>query len=219
MSAPSSDEIAELLTSTDKSEAVSYKANQSRIRAFPDHTPPLVIKSPRKGLLHPLTRHLIRREYRIYQRLKGVPGIAPCYGLYFREHLVLGYLPGCRLRHQHLRPPYTQRPHPGIARLRQTIAATHARGVAHVDLKRHSNLILGPDEQLYIIDFGTALLRAPGRRGGPLWRWGAQQDWNAWARHGWGSRPEGMPPAVARLQRDTWVERVARRIRRLYRSM
>ena len=208
--------VRALLESADEGTAPSEPGNQAIVHLFPDHDPPLVIKAPRPGVWYRLSRWSIRREYRVYQRLQGVPGVPPCYGLYAGEWLVLGYIAGRRSRNRNLPPP-EHRPHPAIPGLRTTIAEMHRRGVAHSDLKRHHNLIVGDDGWLYIIDFGTALLRRQGTRGGPLWRWAAQQDWNAWVRHGWGRDPDGMPAAVARLHRRTVAERAAKRIRDLYR--
>ena len=37
----------------------------------------------------------------------------------------------------------------------------HARGVAHGDLKRRSNLLLTPDGKIYLIDFAASLVSAP----------------------------------------------------------
>ncbi|MBK5935289.1 hypothetical protein [Halorhodospira halophila] len=190
-------------------------ANQSQVHVFADHDPPLVIKTPRPGLAYAASRWAIRREYRIYQRLAGVPGIPHCHGLYAGAWLVLAYQPGWKIRFPYVRTPDAATPHPAVVGLRRTIAGMHARGVAHADLKRHDNIILTPEHEAVVIDFGTALLRDPDRRGGPLWRWAAQQDWNAWARYGWGKDPARMPPAVARLQRRTVIERVAKGLRQL----
>ncbi len=192
--------------------------NQSKVWVFAEHDPPLVIKTPRsRGLGRWLSRWSIRREHRVYQRLEGVPGVPHCYGLFGGAWLVLAYQPGAKIRGRYVRTPGATTPSPAVAGLRHTIAAMHARGVAHTDLKRHDNIILTPEGEAVVIDFGTALLRDPGHRGGPLWRWAAQQDWNAWARYGWGKDPEQMPPAVARLHRRTLLERIAKVLRRLHR--
>ncbi len=208
--------VEALLRDGDAGAAPAAHGYQARVLVFPDHDPPLVIKLPRPGRWYYFSRWSIRREHRAYQRLAGVPGVPPCYGLFRGEWLVLGYIPGRKLRSRYLRTDHAG-PHPAIPGLRATIADMHRRGVAHSDLKRHNNLILGTDGTLYVIDFGTAVLRRPGQRGSPLWRWAAQQDWNAWIRHGWGRRTERMPPAVKRLHRRTAIERMAAAGRRLYR--
>ncbi len=196
--------------------APGARGYQAAVYVFPDHDPPVVVKAPRSDLWYRLSRWSIRREYRAYQRLAGVPGVPACYGLYAGEWLVLAYVPGRKLRRRDLTLG-ADRPHPGVLGLRRTIAEMHRRGVAHTDLKRHNNLILAPDGQFYVIDFGTAFLREPGTRGSPLWRWAAQQDWNAWARHGWGRKPSDMPRSVARLHRRTALERISGVLRALFR--
>ncbi len=187
------------------------KANQSAVWLFPEHDPPLVVKAPAgQGLLRRLSRRLIRREHRLYRRLDGAPGLPRCYGLFRGEWLVLEHHPGAKARGSDLRSPGGVADAPAaLADLRTAIAAMHRRGLAHTDLKRQANLIVRPDGHLIVIDLGAAATRRPGTRGSPLWRWAAQQDWNAWARHGW-DHPGAMPPAVARLHRRTALERWAR---------
>lgn len=212
----SADEVALLLTACHpgKNAEDSY---QSKVFLFPNHSPPVIIKSPSDAYrLRWLSRWTIRREYSHYMRLQGVPGLPHCYGLFNGEHLVLEYQPGHRPKRKDLRvEPRAARPNKAVAGLRRTIAGMHRRGVAHADLKRSYNLIHTPNNRLIVIDFGTALLRHD-RRGGPLWRWAAQQDWNAWAHYGWGRDPDLMPPAVARLYRFTMIERIAKRLRGVY---
>ncbi|MFP4147496.1 MAG: hypothetical protein ACLFSI_07260 [Halorhodospira sp.] len=208
-------QIAALLEAKQGSAPVGTTANQGQIRIFAEHDPPLVIKTPRPGPGYWLSRWSIRREHRIYQRLADVPGIPYCYGLFNEAWLVLAYIPGTKVRFRYVRSRHPDHPTPAVAGLRTTIAAMHRRGVAHTDLKRHDNLIFTPEERLVVVDFGAAMLRSPGKRGTPLWRWAAQQDWNAWARYGWGRDPSRMPPAVARLHRRTALEQIARTLRPL----
>ncbi|ABM63110.1 serine/threonine-protein kinase [Halorhodospira halophila] len=192
--------------------------NQSKVWIFADHDPPLVVKTPRsRGVGRWLSRWMIRREYRAYERLEGVPGVPHCYGLFRGEWLVLSYEPGVKIRPKEVQTPHATTPAPSVVGLRRTIAEMHRRGVAHTDLKRHDNLLYSAEhERITVTDFGTALLRPKNRPPGPVWRWAAQQDWNAWARYGWSKHPEFMPPAIARLHRRTLVERVAKSVRDLF---
>ncbi|MBK1735449.1 hypothetical protein CKO15_09165 [Halorhodospira abdelmalekii] len=211
--------IAELIATSESAATAPPRGggNQAWVRLFPEHDPPLIVKAPLPGLRYATTLWSLRREHRIYQRLTGVPGIPPCYGLYAGKWLVLGYIAGQPLRRYLLQPsPLSDQPCPAMEGFRRTVAAMHRRGIAHADLKRRTNLILTAEQQIYVIDFGTAFLRPSERPPGPLWRWAAQQDWNAWARHGW-KHEAAMPPAVARLHRRTAIERIARGVRRLYR--
>lgn len=212
----SEDEVIKLLNSL-QPRTIAPQANQSKVVLFPDHQPPLAIKTPSVDRrLSLLSRWLIRREYTFYKILQGVPGIPHCYGLFNGDQLVLEYQPGSRPRKKNTRSEAKAiYPCTAVGELRKTIAAMHYRGVAHADLKRTYNLIHSPDNRLVVIDFGTALLRR-GHKGGPLWRWAAQQDWNAWVHYGWGKNPELMPPAVARLYRFTMLERIAKRLKRMF---
>lgn len=210
------DDVARLLPACQSGNS-AQDSYQSKVFFFPNHSPPVIIKIPSAAYrLRWLSRWMIRREYRHYMRLQQVPGLPHCYGLFNGEHLVLEYQPGRRPKRKEIRVgPRNSQPNHAVAGLRETIAGMHRQGVAHADLKRSHNIIHTPDDRLVVIDLGTALLRR-GRKGGPLWRWAAQQDWNAWAHYGWGRNPNSMPPAVARLYRFTTIERIAKRLRWLY---
>ena len=45
-----------------------------------------------------------------------------------------------------------------LENVQQSIDAIHERGVSHGDLKRRSNLLVTPDEQVYLIDFAAAVV-------------------------------------------------------------
>ena len=97
----------------------------------------------------------------------------------------------------------------------------HAAGVAHGDLKRKDNIIVGPGEQPYLIDFGIAVRRSATSR---LWNRLVfeplvQMDMNAWVKLKYGRRidPESEPGVIsaadAAIYRPLWIERVARALR------
>ncbi|BAU56565.2 serine/threonine-protein kinase [Halorhodospira halochloris] len=195
-------------------------ANQSKVYLFPDNSPPVAIKTPTgKGLWRWVSRFIIQREHEIYRILEMVPRVPHCYGLFQGQYLVIEYQPGGKTRREATSvAPGTTSPSEPVAGLRKTIATMHRCGIAHADLKRPDNVIHTPDNRLVVIDFGTALKRRTAR-GGPLWRWAAQQDWNAWAHYGWGKDPQLMPPAVARLYQRTFLERIAKTLRRAYKRV
>src|SRR6185312_16486393 len=77
-----------------------------------------------------------------------------------------------------------------FAKLKSTVDAMHEAGIAHGDLKRKNNIIVGAGEQPYLIDFGIAC-RRDARDG--LWnRWVfatfRQMDLNAWLKLKYGRR-------------------------------
>lgn len=102
-----------------------------------------------------------------------------------------------------------------FARLRETVQAMHATGVAHGDLKRKENIVVGPDERPYIIDFGIAATRPAvgGLRIGPGFETARQMDLNAWIKLKHGRVWESLPPEDAPLYKPLVVERWARRLR------
>lgn len=106
-----------------------------------------------------LRQWMLRREYRVYQRLQGLAGTPRCYGLIDGRYLLLEYIEGNSFRavQAQLRqdPEY-------FAQLWSLVHSMHARGVAHTDLKRKDNLMVRRDGSPCIIDFGAAIMRKPG---------------------------------------------------------
>jgi serine/threonine protein kinase len=173
----------------------------------------VVVKSPHeRSLLGRLGRYALRREHRVYLRLEGVPGVPRCLGLLDGKHLVLEHVPGPSLRTHDAQVRDRER---FFAALLASIEAIHAAGVAHGDLKRKNNIVVGPDEQPCIVDFGVARLRKPGRegRGGPVFEWVRQTDYNAWAKLKYRRRMEALAPEDAARYRPLRLERFARWIR------
>jgi predicted Ser/Thr protein kinase len=184
---------------------------QAVVRQLSSEAGDLVVKSPHpNSFLAWFGRRTIRREARAYERLAGIPGIPACFGLARAEHLVLAHVAGSTLRQAVLRDRERF-----FARLLETILAMHAAGVAHGDLKRKENTLVGPDEQPCIIGFGIACLLGPGVRGLSRKRFEItrQVDLNAWIKLKYGSRTETMTAEDAALHRPLTIERWARRAR------
>jgi predicted Ser/Thr protein kinase len=126
--------------------------------------------------------------------------------------LVLEYIEGRPLRdlESHLEDRDTF-----FGRMLETIDAMHAAGVAHCDLKRKDNTIVGPGETPYLVDFGVACILRDGdgrvkRAWFTLMR---QMDYNAWVKLKYGRNPVDLPHDVAVRYRPLLLERVARWIR------
>jgi predicted Ser/Thr protein kinase len=178
----------------------------------------VVVKKPhRGGPLRALWRALLRRERAVYERLGGIAGIPRCHGL-IGDGLALEYVAGPSLREHEARLADREA---FFAKLLTTVEAMHAAGVAHGDLKRKDNIIVGPGERPYMIDFGIAVRRS-GRNGlfnrfvfAPL----VQMDLNAWVKLKYGRRidPEAEPGVLsdddAEIYRPLWIERLARAVR------
>jgi serine/threonine protein kinase len=108
-----------------------------------------------------------------------------------------------------------------FAKLLATIEAMHAAGVAHGDLKRKDNIIVGAGERPYLIDFGIAVRRSAAS---VLWNRFAferlvQMDLNAWVKLKYGRRidPDTEPGVLSAVDaaryRPLLLERVARAVR------
>ena len=106
--------------------------------------------------------------------------------------------------------------------LKATIEAMHAAGIAHGDLKRKDNIIVGSGEQPYLIDFGIAVRRSATRTActtASCSRASKQMDMNAWVKLKYGRRidPETERDVLtaddAALYRPLLIERLARAVR------
>ena len=179
----------------------------------------VVVKQPHQGRsLSPLWRHLLRREAAVYARLVGIAGIPRSYGLLDGRYLLLEHVPGPSYRGQETRLADRER---FFALLLETLRAMHAAGVAHGDLKRKDNVIVGPGERPYLIDFGIATRRNVS--GGMLGRWWfehvRQGDYNAWIKLKYGRRIDPsevdalLSAADAAIYKPLWTERIARALR------
>jgi predicted Ser/Thr protein kinase len=190
---------------------------QASVHAYDSSAGGVVVKTPhRGGPLAWLWRSLLRREHSVYERLGGIEGIPRSYGLIGGERLALELVPGPSLREQE---PVDRDAF--FARLLTTIRAMHAAGVAHGDLKRKANIIVGPGEQPYLIDFGIAVRRSPRSALFNRLVFGriAQMDLNAWVKLKYGRRidPETERDVLsaedAALYKPLLIERLARAVR------
>jgi hypothetical protein len=100
-----------------------------------------------------LGKRLAARERRILEKLADLPGIPnPC-GPIHADGRVLpnaaghAFVSGHPLgKHEIMSPRF-------FSELRETILAMHSRGIAHVDLHKRENVIVGDDGRPYLIDF------------------------------------------------------------------
>jgi predicted Ser/Thr protein kinase len=160
----------------------------------------------------------LRREHAIYARIAGVPGTPRCIGLIGGKHLALEYLEGGTFRRREHDIENWER---FFERLLGTIRGVHARNVAHGDLKRKDNLIVGLDERPYIVDFGVASVERPGWApwSNAMYRWMRQYDYNAWVKLKTRRQREPLTDEEAALYRPTLLERVARIIRVVWQKL
>ena len=134
-------------------------------------------------------RPTLRREARVYERLKGVPGIPRCFGLERPDALTLEFAPGRQLgafAAGEVAPAV-------FDALDAILDAVHARGAAIADLHR-SNVLVADDGAVHVIDFAVARLARDPARPGPLVRLLQRLDRHAAARMR--ARALGLPEPV-----------------------
>ena len=174
----------------------------------------VVKKAHHSPLVRRVSLAALRREAAVYDRLRDVPGVPRSYGL-VNGHLVLEHIEGPSLRRQDKALSDRGR---FFARLLATLDAMHAKGVAHGDLKRKDNVLVGPGEEPYVIDFGIAWCVDPGS---PRWRRRVfdvlcQMDYNSWLKLKYRRRfedAENVSPEDAARYRPLLLERAARAVR------
>ena len=130
---------------------------QATVHRYASPLGEVVVKRPHDTFpLRQLGLAALRREQKVYERLENVAGIPQSYGLVDDRYLVLEAIDGPSLRDHE---PHLEDRERFFAHLFDTIAAMHAAGVAHGDLKRKDNVLVGSGERPYIIDFGVATLK------------------------------------------------------------
>ena len=150
----------------------------------------------------------IRREEQVYRRLIGVPGIPRCFGLLDEKCLVLEYISGDSYRKLEYQLRDRER---FFSKLLATLNGMHEAGVAHADLKRKDNILVGPMDEPYVIDFGIAIM-ADERRSF-LFNSTRQADLNAWIKHKYQGRMEALSKEDREIYKPMVLEKVARIIR------
>ncbi len=190
----------------------------------------VIVKQARNtGPLAWLRRATLRREYKAYRKLDGLAGIPHCFGLVRERYLVLAYVQGPSLREaENLLEDHAA----FFDELLEVVQHMHRRGVAHGDLKRKDNILVGPGEHPFIVDFGTAHFR-PGGAGALrswLFRFMRQTDYNAYIKRKYRRDYQNMSAddrelyrplpleVTARVIRESWRQLTFRRLRKRLRS-
>jgi predicted Ser/Thr protein kinase len=192
---------------------------QASVHVYRTAAGDVVVKKPhRGGPLGALWRSLLRREHAVYERLNGIAGIPRSFGLIEGEYLALELIVGPSLREHEARLADRDA---FFAMLLATIKAMHGAGVAHGDLKRKDNIIVGPGVRPYLIDFGIAVRRSARSDlfNRLVFARLQQMDLNAWVKLKYGRRidPETerhvLSAEDAALYRPLLIERLARALR------
>lgn len=187
------------------------ESNQGRVVRVKSGDLDLAVKTPRgHGMAWRARRYSLRREYRAYRHIKGLPGFPRCFGLFGGRHLAIEYVDGALL--EHAGPADPER---FFEALRGAIKAMHERGVAHGDLKSRKNVMVASDGRPVILDLGTSVVLKRGRR--PFNRWLfnylRQIDRNGWVKLKYGSYDQ-VDELDRHLVQRTRIERINRWARR-----
>lgn len=197
-----------------------YQGVVYKVRAGPEYpdTEYLIVKEAMGPVLvRSFRRWMIRRESVVYQRLEGIAGVPRCFGLH-EGRLLLEFIEGRPLSLSAGELPDREQ---FFAALLDILRAAHAAGVAHADMKRKDNILVTPDGRPFLIDFGSAIQRPEGRRVWQRWLFGqaCQIDLNAWVKHKYLGRYTALNEADALLFNPTFIERLARPVRRTWRKL
>ena len=186
-------------------------SNQGTVLLFEGDGLKLVIKSAMgRGPVRKARQATLEREYEAYQRLDGVVGVPACYGFLAQRYLVMEFIDGVPYREA-----IWQDRDAWFAGLLEVIRAFHQRGVSHGDLKSKANMLVGVDQEPYIIDFGTTFLHKDGFHpvNNRLYEFGKRMDINAWVKHKYFGRYKDASPEDRELLRYSKLEYIIRRLR------
>jgi len=106
-----------------------------------------------------LGRRQVAREMRALRRLQGISGIPRCYGEAGRIGILMEPIEGeritrwCRRRRDQAGPMFEK--------LQRLVGQIHARGVAHIDLRKRDNILVSEDGRPCIIDFNASFCFDP----------------------------------------------------------
>ena len=101
-------------------------------------------------------RFLLWREEKAYRKLRGIQGIPALYRSVSGTALIFEAIPG---RDMESLEKTEEVPESFFDALEQLISRCHTRGVAHCDLKRAPNTILGDDGRPYVVDWAASISR------------------------------------------------------------
>ena len=101
-------------------------------------------------------RFLIWRAAEAYKKLRGIKGVPEFYGVIGGLALAIEEIPGRSLENleKEMRLPHTF-----FESMETLVNAFHQRGLAHCDLKRAPNTLLGDDGMPYIVDWAASISR------------------------------------------------------------
>ncbi len=183
-------------------------SNQGTVLLFDEGGQSFVLKvAVGRGPVLQVHRATLRREHEAYRRVDGLQGIPHCYGMLENRYLVLEYIRGTPYRNAKLSDREEW-----FAELLEIIRGCHSRGVAHGDLKNKSNLMSDANGRPCLIDFGATALFKEGFHpvNHRFFRFLCQLDLNAWVKHKYHGRFDGLSAQDQAMFKDSRIERILR---------
>jgi len=199
-------------SSLERGQNILATSNQGTVLLFRETGMQFLVKTPMgSGAVLKARETTLAREYRAYQRMRGLEGVPRCFGLLDERFLVLEYVQG-----QEYRGTEFEDRDRWFAQLLQIIRAFHARGVAHGDLKSKDNLLVTPSGKPCVIDFGTSFVHRSGFHpfNNAMFEYAKRLDINAWVKHKYHGRYQDASPEDARLLDYSRFESLLRRYRK-----
>jgi len=121
-----------------------------------DGTEAVVKDFSRNGFFyrHTVGRFLVWREEKAYRRLRGLRGVPTLYRVIRGQALVIA-----RIRGRSLEGIEGEKklPKAFFEELEGLVARAHEGGIAHCDLKRAPNILLGDDGRPYVVDWSASV--------------------------------------------------------------
>lgn len=102
-------------------------------------------------------RFLIWREKKAYKKLEGLTGVPMLFGSVGGIALIIEEIQGNDIGPIEIGETLNEKFFVGLKAL---IDEFHSRGIAHCDLKRAPNIILGNDQRPYIIDWAASISKS-----------------------------------------------------------
>ena len=99
-------------------------------------------------------RFLLWRECKAYRRLKGLKGIPTCYRVIDGLALVIEEISGRNIEGLESEGGLSEE---FFEQLQEVVEKVHSRGLAHCDLKRAPNTLLGHDGRPYLVDWSASI--------------------------------------------------------------
>ena len=102
-------------------------------------------------------RRVLQHEFRVLSQLAGVPGVPQVYGLVDKDAVAMEYIACCAPFLARREARDDEIPSPAFfEELKQILRRIHERGIGHGDIRR-KNVLRGPDDTPYVIDFASAV--------------------------------------------------------------